>query len=91
MDNTNQRDEKLWKMARARAAFKRSLFVYFAINIFLWIIWAVTGMRGGYYFPWPAFVTIGWGIGMAFRWYSVYHGWQDSMVESEYEKLKQKQ
>jgi energy-coupling factor transporter transmembrane protein EcfT len=89
-NNLNPGDEKLWKMARARAAFKRSLIVYAVVNIFLWLVWAVTGMRGGFYFPWPVFVTLGWGIGMFFNWYNVYYGWKDRMVLSEYEKLKNK-
>lgn len=85
--NSNTRDENLWKMARARASFKRSFMIYIVVNIFLWAIWAITGMRGGFYFPWPVFVTAGWGIGMFFNWYNVYFGWKDKLVLSEYEKL----
>jgi hypothetical protein len=34
------------------------LFVYLAVNITLWVVWASTGAG----FPWPIFPTVFWGL-----------------------------
>ena len=44
--------------------------MYFVLNVFLWIIWAVSGTG----FPWPIFVTVGWGIGIVMQGWYVYRG-----------------
>lgn len=96
MDNTTnntqvQRNDKLWKLAKRRAEFKKHLLVYLVINIFLWGIWLISGAKiGGGYFPWPAFVSFGWGIGLAFNFIGAYTGYKDTMVENEYNKLVNK-
>jgi hypothetical protein len=96
MDNTTnntqvQRDDKLWKLAKRRAEFKKHLLVYLVINIFLWGIWLISGAKtGGGYVPWPAFVSFGWGIGLAFNFIGAYTGYKDTMVENEYNKLVNK-
>ncbi|HEY3252181.1 MAG TPA: 2TM domain-containing protein [Ignavibacteria bacterium] len=93
MENTEQQiDEKLWKIAKRRAEFKRHLLIYIVINIFLWSIWLVTGlMRGHLSYPWPAWVTFGWGIGVLFNYIGAYTGFKDSLTEKEYQKLVNKQ
>ena len=89
-NNQSVRDEKLWKLAKRRAEFKKHLLVYIVINIFLWGIWLFSGAKYAGYFPWPAFVTLGWGIGLAFNFIGAYTGYKDSMVENEYNKLVNK-
>jgi len=88
-----QKDETLWKIAKKRAHFKRHFFSYAVINVFLWAIWYFTdgyhGNEGG--IPWPAWVTLGWGIGIAFNYSDAYHSYKDSGAEREYEKLKREQ
>jgi len=88
-----QRDEKLWRIARKRAAFQRSLVSYFVVNAFLWFIWWYTiGRRGiNHEMPWPVWVMIGWGIGLIFQYLNAYGGSQRDLVEKEYEKLKKNQ
>ncbi|GAB4092900.1 2TM domain-containing protein [Flaviaesturariibacter terrae] len=89
-DTPQGKDPQLWRIARRRAAFRRSLYTYLAVNAFLWLIWFFTG--GNYYrtwVPWPVWPTIGWGIGIAMQWYSAFgpgsqHG---DPAETEYEKL----
>jgi hypothetical protein len=105
MENTNpeQRDEKLWKMARKRAAFKRHLFSYILVNAFLWVIWFFSGHywnefddmgpgmhHYGYHFPWPLIVMFFWGIGLAFDFFHSYYSYKDNMIEKEYQKLLNK-
>ncbi len=68
MADEKERDERLWRIARKRANFRRSFFVYVVINAFLWGVWWFTtgrnsGVRG---YPWPIWVMLGWGIGIAF-------------------------
>jgi fatty acid desaturase len=58
--------------ARARLAKKRrlrgDLAAYVAINAFLVVIWAFTGL--GYF--WPAWVMAGWGVFVALAVWDVY-------------------
>jgi hypothetical protein len=87
-----QKDEKLWRRARAIAAFKRNLFGYVVINVFLWAVWAFTAGRD--YFkdtrgiPWPAWITLGWGLGIAFHYFRAYKGSNADIAGEEYERLK---
>ena len=74
------------------------LRTYLIVNTALWLIWALSsaGFRAsGYFswvFPWPLFPMIGWGIGLASHYFSVYRGGdQQNMVEEEYRKLLSQQ
>jgi 2TM domain len=90
------RDERLWQMARKRAGFKRHAFVYIVVNAFLWILWLITsgrheqaGDRNS--IPWPLWTTLGWGIGLAFNYFDAYHKAGNSLEEKEYDRLKRQQ
>jgi hypothetical protein len=87
-----QRDEKLWQMAKKRASFQRSLATYFIINGFLWALWWFTaGQRGiNRDIPWPIWSTLGWGIGIIFQYMNAYGGNRKELIEKEYDKLKNK-
>jgi hypothetical protein len=85
-------DERLWKIARKRATFKRHLTIYIVINLFLWAIWWFSTESRGIYtgpIPWPLWSSLGWGLGLAFNYLDAY-GSPDkqSAIEKEYEKLK---
>lgn len=88
---TDQKDEKLWRLAKKRASFKKSLFSYFVVNTFLWFIywyshdWKIEMSEG---IPWPLWVMIGWGFGLAFQYFEAYSGDKVDLAEKEYEKLK---
>lgn len=86
----DRRDDQLWKLAKRRAAFQRSLAAYFIINAFLWAIWwfASNHDRGG--FPWPVWPMLGWGIGLAFQYLNAYGGSKEDLEQKEYDKLKNK-
>ncbi|MEZ5026452.1 MAG: 2TM domain-containing protein [Chitinophagales bacterium] len=82
------KDENLWRQAQKRVKFKRHLFTYIWVNIFLWVIWFFTrGEDIQSTIPWPAWTTFFWGIGLGFSYYNIYHS-SDNAVEKEYEKLK---
>jgi len=89
LQTSNQpRDERLWKIAKRRAEFKKHLLTYIIVNAFLWGIWIITGIMRGYLgFIWPAFVTFGWGIGITFNYIGAYTGFKDNLTEKEYRKL----
>jgi hypothetical protein len=85
------KDEKLWAIAKKRAGFKKQLFTYVMINLLLWALWVFTKSTGNESsIPWPAWVTLGWGIGIVFAYYDAYNTSGDSLADKEYEKLKNK-
>ena len=86
-------EEELYREARKRVEEKKGFFmhlaVYICVNIFLVIIWAVTGDG----FPWFVFPLGGWGIGILFHFLGVFvftrqTGWEKREIEKEVEKLK---
>ncbi|MCH8330999.1 MAG: 2TM domain-containing protein [Bacteroidetes bacterium] len=89
-------EKKLRKIAKKRAKFKRHLFTYLTINIFLWALWLITGgwtwVLGEWgSIPWPLWVTLGWGIGLMLQYYRAYTDAEGSLEEEEYQKLLRKQ
>ena len=92
MEQTQPIDEKLWKIAKRRAKFKKHLVTYIIINALIWGIWLVSSIDTHHHeFPWPVFVTLGWGIGLAANFFKAYTDFKDSLTEKEYQKLKNKQ
>ena len=91
MEPTN--DERLWRIARRRAAFKKSLYSYLVINAFLWAIWWVTaGRHSGFHsYPWPIWVMLGWGVGLGFQYFDAYTGNKHDMAIEEFKKLKKEE
>ncbi|MBA4197992.1 MAG: hypothetical protein C0459_10595 [Chitinophaga sp.] len=85
-----EKDERLWRIARKRAAFKKSLYSYIIVNAFLWGIWWFSdGQYHGYYsYPWPVWVMLGWGLGLAFQYFKAYNGDKEDLANQEYERLK---
>ncbi len=92
-EQMTEKERLLWKQAKKRVDFRRHLATYIIVNGFLWATWFLTG-RDFYYeehtlrMPWPIWATLGWGIGLAFNFYSAYLGNKVDAVEKEYEKLK---
>ena len=91
MEPTN--DERLWRIARRRANFKKNLFSYLVINAFLWGIWWVTVGRhaGEYGYPWPVWVMLGWGVGLGFQYFDAYSGNKQDIAIEEFKKLKKEE
>jgi hypothetical protein len=85
-----QRDDKLWQMAKKRANFQHSLVSYFIVCGFLWLLWWFTAGRRGINtdLPWPIWVMLSWGLGLLFQYLNAYGGSKKDLVEKEYEKLK---
>lgn len=90
MESNQQKDERLWRIARNRASFKSHLISYLVINGFLWVLWFITDNdHDGV--PWPIWPALGWGIGLAFAYFNAYHRDPFGDAVNEYEKLKQEQ
>ncbi len=83
---TEQKNQMLWRMAKKRASFKWSLAAYVFVNSFLVLIWYFTS--DSYDNFWPVWPMLGWGLGLAFQYFSAYHGNEIFSAEEEYNKLK---
>lgn len=84
------RNEQLWKIAQKRAGFKIHLRTYLIVNTGLWLLFLVMYMQqwGHNLHPWPIWPMLGWGIGLATHYFSVYRsGDERSLTEREYQKL----
>lgn len=92
--NDQRKDEALWAIAKKRAAFKKSLFTYVVVNLFLWAVWYFTNQDADFEnfngLPWPAWATLGWGLGIAIQYSDAYLFNKTNSVENEYQKLKNK-
>ena len=53
--------EEAYRHVKARRDFVPHAIAYVLVNVLVWSVWALTGAD----FPWPLFVTLGWGIGVA--------------------------
>jgi hypothetical protein len=85
--NTEDKDPRLWEMAKKRAGFKSHLFTYLAMVPFFWLIWWFTGTDvDDSKLPWPVWPTAGWGIGVFFHYLGAYV-FKENAVEKEYGKL----
>jgi len=89
MITEQQKDEQLWKIAKARVAFRWSLASYLIVNAMLIGIWFFTTGVDSYF--WPVWTMMGWGVGIAFQYFHAFHGNQINSVEHEYQKLKNNQ
>lgn len=88
----HDKDPDLWEIAKARAAFKGHLTTYIIINIFIWIVWYMSGHKMGHNnIPWAIWPTIGWGIGLTFHYLGAYVFPKTFSIQNEYEKLKKQQ
>ena len=59
------RDQAIHSLRRKKA-FQAQVVSYVVINVFLWALWLFTKGDSNQGF-WPAWVTLAWGIGLAFN------------------------
>ena len=94
MEN-EKKDQELWKTAQRRAAFKYHVLIYFIMILFFWTLYYIslrtnsTPIQDRDMIPWPAWVTVGWGLGVLLNYVGVYRS-KNTLAEKEYEKLKNK-
>lgn len=84
-ETPNLREQALERLEK-KQDFRGHLLVYLMVNALVWTIWAATGAE----FPWPIFVTFGWGIGVVMNAWDVY--WRapisEEEIESEIQRLR---
>jgi type VI protein secretion system component VasK len=85
-----QRDEKLWQLAKKRADFQNSLLGFVVFTVICWAIWFFTSYRNGDNLetPWPLWVMLGLGISLFLKFMRAYRTDKDTLAEREYERLK---
>jgi hypothetical protein len=68
-DITPELREEAVRRLRKKQDFRGHLLVYTLVNVVVWTIFLLTAPHG---FPWPVFVTAGWGIGVVMNAWEVY-------------------
>lgn len=91
METTQERDDRLWRIAKARAGFKSHLIIYLVINMGLWAVWFLTDSDKTNGTPWPVWPALGWGIALSFQYFNAFHKDPFGDTLKEYEKLKEQQ
>lgn len=78
--------EQAIERLKKKQDFRGHVLVFTLVNAMVWTIWALTGTG----FPWPVFVTGGWGIGLVMNAWEVY--WRkpitEQSVSSEIERMR---
>lgn len=65
------RDQAL-RSLKKRRDLRTHAFAYFTINVLVWGVWVILGVTSHSWFPWPLWITLGWGIGLAFNAWDVH-------------------
>ena len=91
MANLNDKDTVAGSIAQKRADFIKYLYAYFIVNVILWVLWWFTeghstGLSTN---SWPIWIMLGWGIGMAFKYFEAYHGLKNNAAEQEYKNQEE--
>ncbi len=60
------------RRVKKRRDFYAHLVVYLLFNAVIWGIWGVIAATSHSDWPWPVFVTLGWGIGLAMNAWEVF-------------------
>jgi hypothetical protein len=64
--------EQALRRLKKRRDFNAHLVVYLLVNIVAWGIWAFIGVISHSWWPWPVFLTLGWGIGLTMNAWDVF-------------------
>jgi fatty acid desaturase len=78
IDDADARERAI-EALKSKRAFQTQVVSYVVVNIFLWALWLLTKGDGNAGF-WPAWVTLGWGIGLAF---SAWHAYGEKPITEE--------
>ena len=81
-DDTDPRASAI-KRIKGKRDFYQHLFIYLAVNAVLVVVWFVGGRDGGF---WPAWVILGWGIGVAVHAWNVFGPGERPISEDEIQR-----
>jgi 2TM domain len=65
------REQALRRLTKRRE-LKTHAVAFTLVNLTVWGIWAVIAATSGSSWPWPVFLTLFWGIGLAMNAWDVY-------------------
>jgi hypothetical protein len=65
------REQALRRLTKRRE-LKTHAVVFTLVNLTVWGIWAAIAATSGSSWPWPVFLTLFWGIGLAMNAWDVY-------------------
>lgn len=65
------RDQALRRLKKRRDLHTH-IFAYVVINLVIWGVWLFVGMTSHSWSPWPLWITLAWGVGLAFNAWDVY-------------------
>jgi hypothetical protein len=84
-DKPALREEAIAQLKKRRD-FGVHLLVYFLVNGFLVLIWAMTDLHG---FFWPIFPIVGWGIGVVLNAWDVFRrsGFSEEQISRQIRHL----
>lgn len=68
----NELREQALAQVKKRRDLKAHAVVYTLFNLAIWGIWAVVAANSHSWWPWPVFLTVFWGIGLAMNAWDVY-------------------
>ncbi len=79
--------ERAINRLKKRRDFRAHLLVYFLVNTFLVVIWAMTSPGG---FFWPVFPIVGWGIGVVMNAWDVYvaDDFDEEEIQDEMDRME---
>lgn len=86
-DSQDARQAAITRIRKKRALYTHIL-AYVLVNVFLIIIWLVSG--DGFF--WPVFVLFGWGIGVVFNIWDVYSPQHptEEQIRSEMDRMSRR-
>lgn len=89
MSSDEDLKSKARKRAEAKVGFYLHLGVYVMVNLFLVVIWWLSGDP----YPWFIYPLLGWGIAVVIHFIYTYRGqgYVEKMTEDEYKKLKKQE
>ena len=73
--------EQALQRLKKRRDLKAHFLVYVLVNAVIWTIWVVVAVGSHSWWPWPVFLTLFWGIGLAMNAWDVY--FRKPITESE--------
>jgi hypothetical protein len=64
--------EQALRTLKKRRDLHTHAFVYLTINLLVWGVWLAIAMTSDSWYPWPIWVTLGWGVGLVLNAWDVY-------------------
>jgi hypothetical protein len=88
ISNLSEEDQRLFKLAKKRTAFKFNIIVFFMFNIFTWSLWLFFSKKNSENtMPWPLWPMLMWTIAIIYTYFKTYVP-KNYFSHREYLKLK---